>query len=67
MHELKLIDTKELARILDKSPSTIKRWRREGKLPPPGTGFGKDYWTVRQIRIWLDQKGLFASMPLDSD
>jgi DNA-binding transcriptional MerR regulator len=61
MDDLKLIDTKALAKLLDKSPSTIKRWRREGKLPPPGTGFDKDYWTVRQIEIWLDQKGLFKT------
>ena len=67
MDELKLIDTKELAQILGKSPRTIKRWKKQGKLPPPGTGFGKDYWTVKQIRIWLDQKGLFATMPQNSD
>jgi hypothetical protein len=61
MDDLKLIDTKALAKLLDKSPSTIKRWRSEGKLPPPGTGFDKDYWTVRLIEIWLDQKGLFKT------
>ena len=33
MDELKLIDTKELAQILGKSPRTIKRWKKQGKLP----------------------------------
>ena len=67
MDELKLIDTKELAQILGKSPRTIKRWKKQGKLPPPGTGFGKDYWTVKQIRIWLGQNGPFLDKQAKSD
>jgi hypothetical protein len=61
MDDLKLIDTKGLARLLDKSPSTIKRWRREGKLPAPGIGFDKDYWSLGQIKKWMDQNGLFGT------
>jgi DNA-binding transcriptional MerR regulator len=57
MDDLQMLDTKSLAKILDKSPSTIKRWRREGTLPPPREGFGKAYWTYGQIKLWLDQKG----------
>jgi predicted site-specific integrase-resolvase len=67
MDDLKLIDTKALARLLDKSPSTIKRWRREGKLPPPSTGFGRAYWTYGQIKVWMDQSGLFGTTGSDSN
>jgi predicted site-specific integrase-resolvase len=67
MDDLKMIDTKGLARLLDKSPSTIKRWRREGKLPPPGTGFDKDYWSLGQIKKWMDQNGLFGTTTSDSN
>jgi predicted site-specific integrase-resolvase len=55
MDDLRLLDTKALAKILDKSVSTIKRWRREGTLPPPREGFGKAYWTYGQIKLWMDQ------------
>jgi DNA-binding transcriptional MerR regulator len=55
MDDLTLLDTKALAKLLDKSPSTIKRWRRENILPMPRTGFGRTYWTYGQIKVWLDQ------------
>jgi len=61
MDDLKLIDTKALARLLDKSTSTIKRWRKEGKLPPPRIEFSKAYWTVEQIRVWVVQSGSIES------
>jgi DNA-binding transcriptional MerR regulator len=55
MDDVTLLDTKALAKLLDKSPSTIKRWRRENILPMPRTGFGRAYWTYGQIKLWLDQ------------
>lgn len=66
MDDLKLIDLKELARMLQKSTSTIKRWRKEGKLPPPLSGFDKDYWTSGQIRDWV-QSRLFGTTQADNN
>lgn len=66
MDDLNLVDTKELARMLHKSTSTIKRWRKEGKLPQPLNGFDKDYWTLGQIRTWV-QSRLFGTGQADSN
>ena len=66
MDDLKLIDTKALAKMLDKSTSTIKRWRKEGKLPAPLQGFDKDYWTLGQIRTWV-QSRLFETTQVGSN
>lgn len=55
MDDVALLDTKALAELLVKSVSTIKRWRRDGTLPPPREGFGKAYWTYGQIKVWIAQ------------
>ncbi len=67
MDEMKMIDTKELAMILNKSTSTIKRWKQNGRLPPPGKGFDKDYWSLGQIKKWMVQSGLFETTQPDSN
>lgn len=56
MDELKLIDTKTLAKILDVSRRTIQRWTKLQKLPQPALNQGRPYWTLRQIKEWEDKK-----------
>jgi len=67
MDDLKMVDTKELARLLNKSTSTIKRWKQNGTLPRPATGFDKDYWSLGQIKKWMVQNGLFGTSQPDSN
>jgi DNA-binding transcriptional MerR regulator len=52
MDDLKLIDTKALAKILDLSIRTIRRWHKLKKLPPPAIDNGRPYWTMQQIKDW---------------
>lgn len=48
--DLKRVNTKKLAKILDVTPRTILRWRKLGKLPQPEIQSGRPYWTMRQIK-----------------
>lgn len=53
MDELSLVSLKELASILKLSYATVKRWRKEGRLPVPFIIDGKrPYWTREQIAMW---------------
>lgn len=48
--DLKRVNTKKLAKILDVTPRTILRWRKLGKLPQPEMQSGRPYWTLRQLK-----------------
>jgi len=50
----KLLDKKRLATYLGVCERTIRRWRKEDKLPTPLIVDGKhrDYWSVAQIDRW---------------
>jgi DNA-binding transcriptional MerR regulator len=56
MDDLKLIDTKALARLLDVSTRTVLRWTKLQKLPKPTMDDGRKYWTMRQIEDWQERK-----------
>lgn len=50
---LKLIDQKQLARLLGLSTRTIRRWRREQKIPEPFVQDGyRPFWSIPQIKKW---------------
>jgi predicted DNA-binding transcriptional regulator AlpA len=54
MDDLKLIDTKALAKRLGKNVRTIQRWRKDGKLPIPIiSGCRKCYWSESQFLNWM--------------
>jgi hypothetical protein len=48
-----LIDDAQLAIMGDLAPSTIKRWRGEGKTPPTVTVNGRTRYRVGDARPWL--------------
>lgn len=52
MEDLTLLTLKEFARIIGKSYPTLKRWRRDGRLPDPVWHCGRRYWTVQLIAEW---------------
>lgn len=52
MHD-QLLSKKEIACRLGKTPKTISRWAREGKLPEPAKTVGiREYWFLSQITIF---------------
>jgi hypothetical protein len=48
-----LIDDGQFAAVADVAPSTIKRWRREGKTPPVIMLNGRPRHRVGDARPWL--------------
>jgi hypothetical protein len=48
-----LIDDGQFAAVADVAPSTIKRWRREGKTPPVVLINGRTRHRVGNARPWL--------------
>ena len=51
--DLKLIDQKQLARLLGVSERTIYRWRRQKKLPRPLVfDLNRPFWSMAQIENW---------------
>jgi hypothetical protein len=48
-----LIDDGQFAAVADVAPSTIKRWRREGKTPPVVMLNGRPRHRVGNVRPWL--------------
>lgn len=52
-----LIGTKELARLLDVSITTIKRYDELGKIPEPIWIGSAKRWHLKEIRAWVKAKG----------
>jgi predicted site-specific integrase-resolvase len=53
MERLKMLDVKQLAKILNVSTRTIGRWRRQKKLPAPIVeDKRKPFWSFGQIEDW---------------
>ena len=48
-----LIDDGQFADVADVAPSTVKRWRREGKTPPVVMLNGRPRHRVGNVRPWL--------------
>jgi predicted DNA-binding transcriptional regulator AlpA len=49
-HPFQLFRAGRLARLLDVSPITVWRWRKDGVLPPPvWVGPGIRGWTYQQV------------------
>jgi hypothetical protein len=48
-----LIDDSQFAAVANVAPSTIKRWRREGKTPPVVLINGRPRHRVGNARLWL--------------
>jgi phage terminase Nu1 subunit (DNA packaging protein) len=67
MDELKLIDKKTLAKMVEKSVRTIERWNRAGKLPPTNPVLTRPTWTLKQIRDWLRHTATNSDSDKDSD
>jgi len=54
--EPKLLDRRQLAKLLGVHPETISRWKRSGRLPTPIVNGRNFYWTKAQIDIWSRQQ-----------
>jgi hypothetical protein len=67
MDDLKLIDKKALAKIVDRSVRTIERWKRAGKLPPTNPVLTRPTWTMSQIVVWLRHSATNSDTVADSD
>jgi hypothetical protein len=67
MDDLKLIDKKALAKIVDRSVRTIERWKRAGKLPPTNPVLTRPTWTMSQIVLWLRHSATNSDTVADSD
>ena len=53
---------KEFAKLIGKSPSTLRRWEREGKIKPSRSAGNQRYYTDKDLQIALniestEQKG----------
>jgi hypothetical protein len=48
-----LLDRAQLGQLVNKAPSTMKRWDREGKTPRPVLIGGRPRYVVSDIRLWL--------------
>jgi phage terminase Nu1 subunit (DNA packaging protein) len=67
MDDLKLIDKKALAKMVDRSVRTIERWKRAGKLPPTNPVLTRPTWTMSQIVVWLRHSATNSDTVVDSD
>ena len=45
---------KEFAKLIGKSPSTLRRWEREGKIKPSRSAGNQRYYTERDLQIALN-------------
>jgi hypothetical protein len=48
-----LLDDMQFGQLTGRAPATVKRWRREGKTPPPLLLNGAPRFRVGDIRSWL--------------
>lgn len=63
----RLINTRQLAEILNFSPMHIRRLASEGKLPlPMRVGERKLLWRVADVEAFLDPAGCTESKRLDA-
>lgn len=67
MEDLKLIDKKTLAKIVNRSVRTVERWNRAGMLPPTNPVLPTPTWTMTQISTWLRQIATNSDTDKDSD
>ena len=53
----KLCSIKEVAKILDASPRSIRDWRLQGRFPVAAINEGRFVrWTEKQIQDWIDER-----------
>lgn len=59
MSEIDVMDIEELAKLLDKKPSTIKAdcYRKPDSLPPRMRGTSRYRWVKSQVVEWLSAQG----------
>ncbi len=50
------VSANRLAAMLDVTTETIRRWRRENKLPPARKLHGVLRWNVDEVAEWMDQQ-----------
>lgn len=53
-----LLTTKDLARLLQVSTRTLRRWQRGGHVPPPLRIGGSLRWRAADIETWLSSNCL---------
>ena len=53
-NEIRLIDVKELSRLLAVSPRTIWRMQSHGKLLPPIRVGGSVRWRAKDVVQWIE-------------
>ena len=56
MDDLKNLRLKDLRKILDRSYSTLKRWKSKGELPEPFRVGNSEFYTLKQIADWQETR-----------
>jgi predicted DNA-binding transcriptional regulator AlpA len=58
LDEITLLDLRQLAEVLDRSPDTVKWWLKTGMFPSPLQlrDGGKQQWTVATIKAWIEKR-----------
>lgn len=64
----------EAAKLLDRSPNTLRSWERNGSMPkylwPKRDHLGHRYWTlelIELIRVWMEKNHFYPGRGLDYD
>ena len=54
---MKLLSTKEVTKIVGRSPTTLRRWWRSGAFPVPHIYRGKARgWNEEAVKKWLENE-----------
>jgi predicted DNA-binding transcriptional regulator AlpA len=58
IEDITLVDLKEVAQAVGRSPATVKNWAAAGIFPKPlqATPRGKMQWRLTTIKAWLDKR-----------
>ncbi len=50
-----MVTAQEIADAVRVRPATVRRWARNGTLPPPHPGIGKLRWPETEITEWINR------------